>query len=544
MRKPFKNGLVVAIFIPALILTIFHFVLNSRSLGGVSPQPLFLLGIGMVAAAFRPVDAAVIAICSIASYLVYLVGLSGLEDYFHFLNIVKICIFSLTAIITAIGVGYLKFKLEQRLSEAEARALRIEEIQLRKRLRYENLLLEITKRLLNKTEISPLSEIELSIKEIGETLGLDKFGIFINRPNGDVTDMIYQWNREGTANDLAQFQDIRASSFPYSLQILNSYGIFKIDRLEDLPSEAEADRNAMIQRGVKSCLVISLQFQGPPRGYICADYVTETPWSREMVTTLQILAEVFANALSRSESEEKLIQHSKALERSNRNLERFAYVCSHDLQEPLRTISIFLELLRRRESDVLSSESKSIMEQVVEASRRMSAMIRDILTYSRAIDGKTDLTAVSIDELLKEALSNLKVAIAESRAQISCEGKFPTLSVDRRQVLQVFQNLISNSIKYRGSNVPSIRISSEDEGSVHRFRISDNGIGIDPRFHNKIFQIFQRLHVPDKTGTGIGLALVKGIIESHGGRIWVESDLGSGADFIFELPKLALRRRA
>jgi light-regulated signal transduction histidine kinase (bacteriophytochrome) len=227
------------------------------------------------------------------------------------------------------------------------------------------------------------------------------------------------------------------------------------------------------------------------------------------------------------------------LKRSNEELQQFAYIASHDLQEPLRTISSFTQLLSRRYKGQLDKDADEFIEFIVDGTNRMQAMIKDLLQYSRVQTRGEEFKLTDVENALNQALFNLKVTIEENNAEIT-HDKLPTVIADEKQLIQLFQNLISNAIKFRKPDEPpKIHISSrkDDENMEYILGVSDNGIGMEQQYAGRIFELFQRLHTRDEyKGTGIGLAVAKKIVERHGGRIWVESELGKGSTFYFTLP--------
>lgn len=231
-----------------------------------------------------------------------------------------------------------------------------------------------------------------------------------------------------------------------------------------------------------------------------------------------------------------LIVRTQELERSNRDLEQFAYISSHDLQEPLRMVTSYTALLNEDLEAALTKEQMKYMNYVIEGGERMQALIRDLLKYSRVGKGGRSFTSIDTNDAVNGALANLRIALDETSAEVSC-GELPTISGDTIQLTQVFQNLIHNAVKFRGEESPRIDVRSEaQENGRWLFRVTDNGIGIDPGFADKVFQIFQRLHTRrEYPGNGVGLAIAKRIVEQHGGLIWVESVPGQGSKFYFTL---------
>jgi PAS domain S-box-containing protein len=227
------------------------------------------------------------------------------------------------------------------------------------------------------------------------------------------------------------------------------------------------------------------------------------------------------------------------LRRSNEELQRFAYVASHDLQEPLRTVSSYVQLLERRYADKLDADAKDFIGFAVDGSRRMQRLVEDLLALSRVGSQGIQLVPLQADTAVDAALKDLKTAIDEKRAVIT-RGPLPEVCGDFRQLAQLFANLLTNAIKFSGDAPPRVEISAKAEGAQWVFRVRDHGIGIDPQYFDRIFVIFQRLHGRDEyPGTGIGLAICKKIVERHGGRIWVESHQGKGATFAFTLPRVS-----
>jgi len=224
------------------------------------------------------------------------------------------------------------------------------------------------------------------------------------------------------------------------------------------------------------------------------------------------------------------------LERSNAELERFAYLASHDLQEPLRMVTSFTQILAKRYEGKLDAEADRIIGFAVDGAKRMEALIRDLLTYSRlSVKGKP-FESRNCKEVLDLTIRNLQLLIEETDTSI-CVNPLPTLFVDRSQLLQLWQNLITNAIKYRSNKSPKIEVGAEAQNDQWLFYVKDNGIGIDSCYYEKIFDIFQRLHTREAyPGTGIGLAVCQKIVNRHGGNIWVESALGKGSTFYFTIP--------
>jgi PAS domain S-box-containing protein len=239
----------------------------------------------------------------------------------------------------------------------------------------------------------------------------------------------------------------------------------------------------------------------------------------------------------RKRAEEEIRRYAQDLQRSNQELEHFAYVASHDLQEPLRTVSSYSQLLARRYRGRLDADADDFIGFMVEGAARMQTLINDLLTFSRIGTRGKPFAPADAAQIVAAAKENLEAAIAETGAAIT-HAALPPLVGDPTQLTQLFQNLFSNAMKFRHPDQPPrIHVSATRQERAWQWSVHDNGIGIDPQFFERIFILFQRLHAREEyPGTGIGLALCKKIVERHGGRIWVESDPGTGSTFHFTLP--------
>jgi PAS domain S-box-containing protein len=237
------------------------------------------------------------------------------------------------------------------------------------------------------------------------------------------------------------------------------------------------------------------------------------------------------------EAHQELTRKAQELTRSNDELQQFAYVASHDLQEPLRMISSYTQLLERRYGSQFDGDAREFMEFIVDGAARMKALIEDLLAYSRVGTRGHEFAPAECEAVLKKALANLRAAMEAMDATVT-NDKLPAVIADNSQLVQLFQNLIGNALKFHGPETPRIHIGVEERDEAWEFSVKDNGIGIEPQYFERIFMMFQRLHSKDEyPGTGIGLAICKKIIDRHGGNIRVESQLGNGCTFYFTLPK-------
>lgn len=229
----------------------------------------------------------------------------------------------------------------------------------------------------------------------------------------------------------------------------------------------------------------------------------------------------------------RLAEFNDALTQSNIDLQQFAFVASHDLQSPLRQISGFVQLLQKEYNDKLDDEAREWIGYTVDGVEKMQTLIRDLLTFSRVESRSAPFEAVDLEEIVDSAMG----IYANDEASIT-RGPLPTIAGDPSQLEHVFQNLIGNGIKYKGAELARVHVAAEEQDEHWVIGVRDNGLGIDPKHHERIFEMFRRLHTAEEyPGTGIGLAVCRRIVNRHGGRIWVESEKGNGATFKFTLPK-------
>ncbi len=263
--------------------------------------------------------------------------------------------------------------------------------------------------------------------------------------------------------------------------------------------------------------------------------LTSLPWKQVEVNAVKELRKAIVNIVLRKADELALL--ASDLQRSNAELKRFAYVASHDLQEPLNHVSNYVQLLEMRYGDRLDEDAKDFIGFAVEGVSLMQTLIDDVLAYSKVDSQVSQFELTEVKVSLEQALTNLQKRIRESKARIIIQDSLPTIMADKTQLMQLFQNLIGNAIKFRSAAAPEIEIKAERKEDEWLFSVKDNAIGIEPQFSDRIFVIFQRLHTRDEyPGTGMGLAICKKIIECHRGRIWVESELGKGSTFYFTIP--------
>ena len=265
------------------------------------------------------------------------------------------------------------------------------------------------------------------------------------------------------------------------------------------------------------------------------DYVLKDHLARLPISVRRALEDTRLRQ-ERARTQEQLANKVEELARSNCDLEQFAYVASHDLQEPLRMVAAYTQLLSERYQGKLDSAADRYISYAVEGATRMQALLEDLLAFSRVGRNGATPAPTDVNSAVNEVLKNLDLALKEHGVTVTC-NPLPTILADRFQVVQLFQNLFANAIKFRARGNPTITISAQEKGREWLFSVSDNGIGIAEEHKDLVFKIFQRLHTrTEYPGNGVGLAICKKIVEHNGGQIWVESELGRGSNFRFTFP--------
>jgi len=281
-------------------------------------------------------------------------------------------------------------------------------------------------------------------------------------------------------------------------------------------------------------------FKGYETGAV--DFMIKPIVPEILAAKVSVFADLFRKTRVLEQQKKNLLALNKELEkntqeirRSNDELEKFAYVASHDMQEPLRTIVSYLQLIQEKLDNNMDKETEQYFNYVIGAGYRMRDLITGLLEYSRISRADRPLEPVDFNTVLNEVMNNLGTSITESKANIVSD-KLPVLNSNHLQMVQLFQNLIGNAIKFSGQQEPKIKISYTVNNGTYQFAVKDNGIGMDPKYNERIFEIFQRLHpLGEFSGMGIGLAICKKIVERSGGKIWVDSVPGKGSTFYFTL---------
>jgi len=306
-------------------------------------------------------------------------------------------------------------------------------------------------------------------------------------------------------------------------------------RAELLPPEVFESQSAGIAYVLKTGEATSSEAVAAlPAGSIWLE--TQLVPLRDASGTISGVMGISRDITDRKLAEQNLKKVNADLARSNSELERFAYVASHDLQEPLRMVTSYLQLLVKRYPDRFVGDALDFINYAVDGSNRMKALINDLLVYSRVGTRSKEFKTTDCEALFGQVLQILQPTADETWAEIT-HDPLPVIWADESQIEQVFQNLVGNAIKFHGAAAPRVHVGVRKENQNWLFSVRDNGIGIDPQYFERIFIIFQRLHNrEDYPGTGIGLAISKRIVERHGGRIWIESEQGSGSTFYFTIP--------
>jgi len=311
----------------------------------------------------------------------------------------------------------------------------------------------------------------------------------------------------------------------------------------------EQDRE-IVSKTIKSAIanrsMYQCEFRVHPSTYGPTPSDAATDGERWMVSRGRVGYDASGNAVrllgitlditAQKRAEIALRQANEALERSNIELQRFAHVASHDLQTPMRSVASFVELLQLKYANKLEAQGQDWMRRIVQSVSELQTLVRDLLQYSRVESQVRPFTLTNMREVFDRTVLLLDADIRESRAEVTC-GDLPSVMGDATQLAELLLNLIGNALKYRGTKPPSVRVDAAHTGLAWQFAVRDNGIGIAPRHHERVFEIFERLHNQQQyPGTGIGLAICRRVVQRHGGKVWVESEPGSGSTFYFTIP--------
>lgn len=415
--------------------------------------------------------------------------------------------------------------------------------ELRRRALFEDLVARQSTRFITLPLEQIRPGIDAALAEIGEFAGADRSYVFEEDHDRGESSCTHEWCREGIPSGMKQIQRSPHDEYSWGHRQLAGQKPIVAHTLADLPPEAAAERAACKALSVRSLLVVPMVFGGQMLGSVGFHAIRqERNWDAEQVGLLRQVGELIVGAIVRQQMEkeirirtEALETSVSALEKTNSELQQFAYAASHDLKEPLRVISSFSGLLASRYRGKLDDKADEYIAFLTAAAARMHRLITDLLEYSRFDQPVRPEHTCRTGEIAAQALENLGVAIQESAANV-CVGALPEVSGDPSQLLQLFQNLVGNALKFRRSASPQITVDARRAGACWEFSVVDNGIGVDPRHSENVFKAFTRLHsVEEFPGTGIGLAVCKRIVERHRGRIWVEPNASGGSIFKFTL---------
>lgn len=415
---------------------------------------------------------------------------------------------------------------------------------LKYRLVLEQLISDISTHFLNLPPAAIDQGINKVLYALGEFINVDRTYVFLFTESGNQMSNTHEWCAPSIEPHIHRLQNLPVSAFPWMVEILRRGEVIQISDMAQLPPEATAEKAECQLQGIQSMLNVSLLAGGELVGFIGCDSVRTTQtWTEDQITLLRIVGEIFVTAMERRRAQEEKTQLIASLEeraadlaRSNAELEQFAYVASHDLQEPLRAVTGYTQLLARRYAGQLDAKADEYIAFAVEGATRMQKLIQDLLLFSRIGRRAKAFGPVNLETVFETVVANLQVAIAENNAIIT-HSALPTVKGDPTQLVQLLQNIISNAIKYRSQDPPMIHINAERQDGQWQVSIRDNGIGIDLKYAERIFLVFQRLHTREEyPGTGIGLAICKKIVDRHGGQIWVDSVPAEGSTFYFTIP--------
>jgi hypothetical protein len=386
-----------------------------------------------------------------------------------------------------------------------------------------------------RQSLEPEKILQTSVTEVQKLLKADRVLIFRLWEDGSGTVV-----QESVLPDFPVVLGEKIDDPCFSQEYQEKYRQGRVSAIVDIEQAEiqECHANLLKQFRVKANLVVPIIERENCWGLLIAHQCSSPrEWIKFEVELLQSLANQIGIALAQARLLQRETEQRQELARSNADLEQFAYIASHDLQEPLRMVTSYLQLLQKRYRDKLDADADEFIAYAVDGATRMQRLIQDLLSYSRVSTRGQPFKTVNGDRALRDALDNLKMAIAETNAIVTFDP-LPQVMADGIQLTQLFQNLIANAIKFRREIPLKIHVGVKKSDENWLFSVSDNGIGIEEQYFEKIFLIFQRLHRrTNYPGTGIGLAICKKIVERHGGKIWLESKPDLGSIFYFTMPQ-------
>ena len=421
---------------------------------------------------------------------------------------------------------------------------RLAEASLEQRLAFETLITRLSSGITALTTAQADEGINRALADIGRFAQVDRSYVFLYDEAIARVTCSHEWCAPGIEPQIRSLQNLRVADYPWVEQRILGGEVVHVPRVADLPPEAIAERNEWQAESIRSILLIPMRSGDAVRGYVGFDSVrSEKSWPQESSDLLRIFGEIVANTLARVKAEhtlqvrnESLAATVQELERSNAELEEFAYVASHDLKTPLRGINGFVQLLRKRMADKLDTQSREYIDLTLASVDQLQNLISGLLELSRVGKGRR-AAATEVGLVLASVEAQMAPLVAERNVTLT-HDPLPTVLVAPLELHQLLQNLIGNAIKFQPGPNPRVHVGAmRDGGGGWKFSVRDHGIGIRPEHQAKIFQLFQRLNpIESYEGSGIGLTICRKIVQGHGGRIWVESEAGEGATFYFTLP--------
>ncbi len=417
--------------------------------------------------------------------------------------------------------------------EHEVQERKQAEVALQRQNQRSQLFAEVTLKIRQSLQLDEI--LQTTVTEVQRILQSDRVLIYRLWPNGTGSGVA-----EAVQPGLPQVMEYIFPEEIFPEEIKQKYRQGRMRQVEDVEHDRQISSCLVefLQRfWVRAKLVVPILTNKELWGLLIAHQCSgPREWTSFEGEFMQQLADQIGIALTQAQLLDQEVRQRQELARSNAELQQFAYIASHDLQEPLRMVTSYLQLLERRYQGKLDSDADDFIHYAVDGAMRMRALINDLLAYSRIGTRGSPFQLTSCNAAIAHAITNLKVAIEESKAVVTYQD-LPDLWADPTQLTQLFQNLISNAVKFCREAPPQVWIQASREDDTWLFSVQDNGIGIDPQYAERIFVIFQRLNNRvDYAGTGIGLAVCKKIVERHGGKIWVQSELGQGATFYFTIP--------
>jgi PAS domain S-box-containing protein len=416
-------------------------------------------------------------------------------------------------------------------------ALKLAEAALHHKVEFENIITTLSTNFINLGMEKIDSGINYALKQVGRFSDIDRCYIFQFSDDMTKMDTTHEWCAEGIVPQIENLKDLSAEDFPWGVNKLQLFENIYIPRVADIPPEASAEKEILEAQSIQSLIVIPMVSDGRLIGYLGFDSVrSERAWSDEDIKLLKITGELLSNALRRKRVESEKARLIKELGAKNAEMERFTYTVSHDLRSPLITIQGFLGFLKMDMSRRDDKKSNTDIKMIEEAVKNMDALLASTLELSRIGRVVNPPRVVPYEEIVKYSLAQLAEKIRSNGISVLVAKDLPQVYVDRMRITEVLVNLIENSIKYMGNQKdPLVEIGYNADNEKPFFFVRDNGMGIDPSQHEKVFELFYKLDNKSE-GSGAGMAIVKRILEVYGGLVWIESEKGNGCKICFTLP--------